>query len=262
MLKDKFAELIGWHMGDGCLSIKNGKYQYALTGDIKEEYVFYKDVILPTFNELFSKKINLKKYLSNNVCGIYIFDKESVRFLKEKFKLKKGKKINITIPETIKLKSQKKAFLRGLFDTDGSIYYCKSNYKTKKISLSTIFHYKPKIKLATISKTLIDQVHHFLSELGFHPRFRKPAKQKINENMMYGLVLYRKQDVNRFIKEIGFKNLKHISKVKIWNKFGFCPPYTTLKQRIDMLKGKLSPLVFYPEYSNLSLEKVKKELPN
>ena len=39
-------------------------------------------------------------------------------------------------------------------DTDGSIYFCKSNVKTKKESLFRIFHYKPKIKLATISKKL------------------------------------------------------------------------------------------------------------
>jgi hypothetical protein len=256
----ELAEFLGWHIGDGCVSINNRYSEYTLTGDLIEEYPFYNNVILPTFKKLFSnyvkKEIKLKEYKSNGVCGIYIFDKNFVRFLQKNFGLKSGKKINISIPNIIKTDEQKISFLRGLFDTDGSIYYCKSNFKTVNESWYTKFHYKSKIKLATISKPLIDQVYQLLCDLGFSPRIRKPAKQKINENMMYGVVLYRKDDTQRWIEEIGFKNPKHQTKVQIWKKFGFCPPKTTLKQRIKMLKGELEPLTFYPGYSLLNYSKI------
>ncbi|MBR9692150.1 hypothetical protein GOV06_05190 [Candidatus Woesearchaeota archaeon] len=266
MDKNKLAEFIGWHIGDGCLSISKKRYQYFLTGDIVEEYSFYKNIIVPTFNDLFGaffdKKIKLRKYKSNNVCGIYIGNKNFVKVLNENIGIKSGKKINITIPEIIKSKNQKIAFLRGLFDTDGSIYYCKSNFKTKKRSLFTIFHYKPKIKLATISKELIEQVYDLLIGLGFSPMIRKPAKQKKNENIMYGVELYRIADTKKWINEIGFKNSKHLTKVLLHKKFGFCPPYSKIKQRKDMLDGKLNPLTFYPSNPHLSLNYIKKNLSN
>lgn len=262
--QDEIAEFVGWHIGDGCISINSRYSEYALTGDIIEEYPFYTTIVLPTFKKLFSsffkKEITIKKYKSNGVCGIYIFDKKFVEFILNKTGLKNGKKINTQIPDIIKTRNQKIAFLRGLFDTDGSIYYCKSNYRPINESLFSIFHYKPKIKLATISKTLIDQVYRLLCYLGFSPRIRKPAKQKINENMMFGVVLHRKNDTKRWIEEIGFKNLKHLTKVHLWKKFGFCPPNTNLNQRIKMLKGELNPLTFYPSYSHLSLNQIKEKL--
>ena len=43
--KPDIAEFLGWHVGDGCLSITKRHYEYTLTGDITEEYPFYKEVI-------------------------------------------------------------------------------------------------------------------------------------------------------------------------------------------------------------------------
>ncbi len=262
----ELAEFIGWHIGDGCISITKRYSEYTLTGDITEEHQFYKEIIVPTFNNLFknilNKEIKLKQYKSNKVCGIYIFNKDFVKYLQEKLGLQSGKKINVNTPEVIQTKDQKICFLRGLFDTDGSIYYCKSNVKTKKQSLYKIFHYKAKIKLATISKNLIDQVYTMLCDLGFSPRIRKPARQRENENIMYGVVLYRKNDINKWIEEIGFKNPKHLTKIQLWKKYGFCPPYTKLDQRYKMLNETLSPLTFYPEYSHLNLNNIKDDLNN
>lgn len=243
------AEFLGWHLGDGCISINKSYHEYALTGDLTEEYQFYKDVIYPTFYTLFKNKLKknpkLKKYNSVGVCGIYVFDKNFVNFLQENFDLSSGKKINIKVPKILKTREQKKCFLRGLFDTDGSIFFCRSNVKTKKPSIYNYFHYKPKIKLATISKQLIEEVHTILTSLGYAPRLYKPRKQRSRENYIYSVVLDLKQDTLKWITDIGFKNVKHQTKVEIWKRYGFCPPYTKLKQRFKILKGELNPLTFY-----------------
>jgi len=143
---NKLAEFLGWHIGDGCLSVNKRYSEYTLTGDLTEEYDFYKNIIIPAFQDLFgsffNKRIELKKYESNGVCGIYLFNKDFVEFLHKSFNLPKGKKIDIKIPKLIKTDRQKISFLRGLFDTDGSIYYCKSNAKTKNESLYTKFHFE------------------------------------------------------------------------------------------------------------------------
>ena len=41
MVSLKEAEFLGWYMGDGCISITNKYYEFAFSGDIKEEFIFY-----------------------------------------------------------------------------------------------------------------------------------------------------------------------------------------------------------------------------
>ena len=52
------AEFLGWHIGDGCISINNRYSEYALAGDLIEEYPFYNNIVLPAFNKLFGKYFN------------------------------------------------------------------------------------------------------------------------------------------------------------------------------------------------------------
>ena len=233
-----------------------------MTGDLIEEHSFYEEIILPTFNRLFSrllkKKIILKRYKSNGVCGIYIFDKKFSQYLINTLKFRKGKKIDIGISKLIRNKDQKINFLRGLFDTDGSIYFGKSNFKTKKKSYFTILHYKPKIGLSTISKNLIDGVYQILKKLNFDPIYRTPKKQRPRENTMYKVELHRKEDISRWLREIGFKNPKHMSKVLIWKKFGFVPPHTTLKTRMQILNEETNILNYYPKLYHEDLLQIKR----
>ncbi len=243
-MNNKIAEFLGWYFGDGCLSTKGGRNQFFITGDLTEELQFYQEVIVPTFNQIFNneiqRKAQLRKYPSIGVCGIYVFDKKFVQHLIKTFQLKPGKKLFVTIPhfETIE---EKKYFVRGLFDTDGSIYFSRSHFKTKKPTFCNTFHYKPTIKLATISQNLIDYVYLTLKEMDFSPRLYTPRRQREHENIMYSVVLDLKNDVSRWIEEIGFLNHKHNTKIEVWKKFNFCPPYTTIKDRIKILKGEVDP---------------------
>lgn len=242
MMNNETAEFLGWYFGDGCISITGNRYEFAITGDITEEREFYKQIIVPTLNKIFyhklGRKIELKLYPSVGVCGIYLFDRTFVRGLLAEFDLKPGKKIDVNIPY-FKTINQKKHFLRGLFDTDGSIYFCKSNVKTKNPTFCTTFHYKPKIKLATISKIIIERVFKMLLELGFSPRLYSPRKQRPHENIMYSVVLDTNKNIEKWIKEIGFRNPKHSTKIAVWKKQGYCPPYTTIKDRIAIINREI-----------------------
>ena len=65
-MNNDLAEFLGWHLGDGCISVNERYSEYTLTGDITEEYPFYKEVILPSFNKIFrnnlKKNVELKRY--------------------------------------------------------------------------------------------------------------------------------------------------------------------------------------------------------
>ncbi|MBS3165963.1 hypothetical protein J4444_02470 [Candidatus Woesearchaeota archaeon] len=238
-MDDNAAEFLGWYLGDGCLSITKNHYEFALTGDLIEEFTFYKEVVVPKFNRLFDKKVELKEYPSVEVCGVYIFEKDFVKSIQKEFNLRGGKKLEVNLPK-LETASQKKCFLRGLFDTDESIYFCKSNVKTKNPTFCNTFNYKPKIKVATISKDLMEYVFNLLLELGFSPRYYAPRRQRINENIMYSIVMDTTPNVGKWITEIGFKSPKHNTKIEVWKKFGYCPPHTTLKQRTNLLNGTVN----------------------
>ena len=62
---------------------------------------------------------------------------------------------------------------------------------------------------------------------------------------MYALVLDIKADTDKWIKDIGFKNPKHYTKVKIWKKFGFCPPNTKIMERKKILNNEINPYSYY-----------------
>jgi hypothetical protein len=77
---------------------------------------------------------------------------------------------------------------------------------------------------------------------------------------MHSVVIDPRSDILKWIREISFRNSKHATKVKIWKQFGFCPPYTTLQQRTNILNGNLNLLTVYEGLSNLSLTYIKKYL--
>jgi intein/homing endonuclease len=236
-LNKKLAEILGMHCGDGCISITPRYKEYALCGDITEEKEYYKKRVVPLFNEiialpLLKNKIKAKKYPKMGVYGFLLFKKEIVEYF-IKLGLSAGSKTNQGIPKIVKDSNIKckKAFLRGLFDTDGSIYFQK-NY-----SIKISKHKRPIIKIGTTSRKLKEDIKELCKELKYTIMEKKAYKGARDKNKVYELVIYKKKDIIRWIKEIEFRNPKHITKIEIWKKLGYCPPNTTYKQRLMMLKS-------------------------
>jgi hypothetical protein len=121
------------------------------------------------------------------------------------------------IPKWILTKKQfMKKFIRGLVDTDGSLFFAKrGTYKSNKY---------PVIEIKIYDEMLLEQVFEILKELGLNPI---KQKYKVQLNGIYRL--------NEWLKNIGFKNSNHLSRYYIWKKFGFCPPNTKLKERLKIL---------------------------
>ena len=233
-LDAELAELLGIHIGDGCISENERYSEYYLGGDLTDEKEYHDNWVAPLFNKkimqpLFGKEVEYKEHPKVGVYGFYIFNKKLVNFFK-KFGINAGSKIGISIPEKIRNnKTFLKRFLRGLFDTDGTIYFDK-NYSSK-----TPINNHPMIKLGTVSKILADQVFDSLKELGFKPRMRKPYKGKRDKNTVYAVLLYKKRDIEFFINTIEFKNPKHYTKWQVFKILSHCPPNTTLKYRKNII---------------------------
>jgi len=239
-IDEDLAEILGAHIGDGCISRTQRYAEYYLGGDITEEREYHDKWIGPLFNRkiaipLLNKKVNYKAHPKVGIYGFHIFDERLVKFF-EDLGIRSGSKINIRIPNKIMLnKNLLTRFLRGLFDTDGNIYFDKNR------SAKSPKNDRPVIKLGTVSKYLANDVFESLKSLGLHPRMKKPYQGKRDKNLVYTVLLYRMADVKYYIKEISFKNNKHMTKWQVYTKFGVCPPKTNLSQRKAML---LNPKLF------------------
>jgi len=80
-----------------------------------------------------------------------------------------------------------------------------------------------------------DAQYKALKDLGLSPRLKNPHKGKKDKNYIYDLEIYRKDDIKFFINKIGFKNSKHITKIQVFEKLGYCPPHTKIEQRKNIL---------------------------
>lgn len=171
----ELSEFIGIMLGDGNIC----KNQMVVCFDKRnKKYINY---IKNKCKKLFG--IDLKyRYLKNtNAAYLYYNNKELIERLIV-FGLKRGNKIKnqIGIPEWIKEnEAYSKRCIKGLIDTDGSIYTCKREKQTY-------------ISFTNFSQTLLNDFKEQTKKLGY-----SFAKSSGND-----ACLYRKNEVVRFIKDI------------------------------------------------------------
>jgi len=170
-IDEDLAEILGMHIGDGCISVTKRYSEYYLGGDLKEEKEYHNNWVKPLFNKkimlpLLNKKVNYKEHPKVGVYGFHIWNKKIVNFFKD-LGIPSGTKINIRIPDQI-LNNKKLSlrFLRGLFDKDGCIYFDKNR------TCKTPINNRPSIKLGMVSKNLIKEVFDILKKLGLNPRMK------------------------------------------------------------------------------------------
>ena len=251
----KTAEFVGLSFGDGGLTNRKvtNKKRYQLRGDLREEKEFYDKYIIPLFNELvmlplFNRNVGIVFNKNRNFYGLSV---ESVNIEKplNLIGIQTGVKEELFVPKWIKdNKSNAKAFLRGLFDTDGSIW-CEKNYSLKNPK----FHTKVKLNLSTTSENFSKELLELVSFAGVKCFLKKYVYKNKNWRTLYIVIVDGGINVEKWFNFIGSNSPKHITKYEIWKNFEFCPPKTTLIERRKILKGELDILDWYagvPERSN------------
>lgn len=244
------AELVGLSFGDGGLTFRTNskRVKFQLRGDLKEEKENYDNYIAPLFNKevmipVFGRNIG---FVYNKRMNFYGISVESVKIEKylNYLGIPSGVKEELFVPGWIKADNNfSKRFLRGYFDTDGSIS-CQRNYSIK----NNKYHTQIRISAVSISKNLIIEIAKILKESGFKYVLteREPhSKDGFNRKKSYGIKICGGIQVNKWFNEIGSNSSKHITKYQVWKKFGFCPPHTTLEDRKKILKNVLSPYSYY-----------------
>jgi LAGLIDADG-like domain len=119
-----------------------------------------------------------------------------------------------SFPERIRL-----AFVRGLFDADGSIAFSRKTYREHKY---------PTIEIKAASRRLSVGIRNLLTDAGFRSSLNRSAENwtmRINGKAM----------LERWMERVGSRNIRHLTKYLVWKKDCVCPPNTTVSERMNMI---------------------------
>jgi len=242
------AEICGIHAGDGYLRSRNNtNFELDISGNIDEKE-YYDNHVATLFERVFKIKVKPRFFPYRNTYGILICKKQICEFI-HSLGFPYGKKtLTVGVPKPI-LESKDMdviyGFIRGVFDTDGTISFKKRGGSGYKDYLKKRHTY-PTIKLAVCSKNLRDGVGKLLMQTGFQFAFFHQEKRR-SDNEAFGLALDGDQNAILWVYNIGFKNPVKANRFLIWKKYGFNPPLLTLEQQKEILSGKINPHDYYEE---------------
>lgn len=201
---EKFALLYGIMLGDGCLSLVNGKTKsVVITCSFDDDLLFFQKIVSPLLKEFRGKSTNIKfrkdcRAIEFNFSDCKLFDLISSRGFPVG---KKGP--NLIIPDIFYKNNLLKFIVQGFFATDGSLVLTKNPNK-----------FYPRIEGNGISRGLISQISSYLNQIGLEGKlydakrrtiyFGKGACQK-----QYRLQFNGKKNLLLFNEKIGFVNPKH-----------------------------------------------------
>lgn len=191
----ELAEFVGIVLGDGGIS----KMQVAITLHriTDKEYSFF---VRRLIKKLFNVSPGKYCHLNGLADSIVVSRRELVEFCVKKLGLKVGNKIKnqVDIPDWIKNnKKYRIACIRGLVDTDGSVY------NHKYISGGKQYCYK-KISFTSLSKPLAQSVYKFIKENDMNPSLYREKDVKLES----------RNDVSKYFSIFNSHNSKHLKRYK------------------------------------------------
>jgi len=206
-ITEELAEETGIHVGDGSMNhYKIGScYTVACHREDDREYV--DSIVLPLIKRIYGKTPK-PRFWSKGTYGFRICSKSIIGFKNSILGLPLGKKNNIRIPEVFyNDKKLLPSFLRGLFDTDGSVYiWPREDRRTKRY---------PRIYFSSISKILVRQVRDILKQYGFRISYCEVMPKMLNNQKLYRLSINGNEMAKKWVDKIGFNNPKHAKKLEM-----------------------------------------------
>lgn len=207
-INEDIAEFVGALIGDGYIYTNKNKYIIGFTGNPitdKEYYEYLRRLI----NIAWKKEVKIK--LRGRGIRIVINSKNIVNFLINEIQIKHGinKSESVVIPEVMtKDWSLTKLVIRGIVDTDGSVFV------SKKPGIDMY----PSIEITTSSPELAFQLRNILLSRGFRVAKIWSYKSKLSKRISYKVPLNGLENVDKWLKEIGFSNPYKLKRAKeIWD---------------------------------------------
>ena len=184
---NSLAEFIGILAGDGHLSQIN--YEISITCDSVTDKDYITNHVPKLIYKLFGLKASIQKSKYARAIKCRIYSKKLCEFLNKEYGIPIGKKKGqLHIPLQLqKNEGFLKSYLRGLFDTDGSLYFRRKSGKV--------------ISIISRDHSFLKEVKNALKQLNFSPSLSGK-----------NLYIYNQEEINKFFSEIKPANSKHMKK--------------------------------------------------
>ena len=213
------AYLLGVQLGDGYLKkLCRGTtvdYRICYDGHSINDKSYFELVLRKVIKVLFNKDVNIFTTTTGTV-QISFRSKAIFTFLNQCCGVHESPKIDLPVPAVILQSSEtiKRAFLRGLADSDFSLTF-KKRVKTADY---------PVIYYQTSCQALYSDTRRLLTDLGFNATggYRKNKRYERVYYAYYLQISGRKQ-LDKWMKEVGFLSFNHLSRYETWKKLGRLP---------------------------------------
>ena len=208
------AYLCGIFAGDGSINYRRKKNEYSLkvVGNPKDEQEFYHKIIGPKFEIVFGIFPRMKYHDSKTTYGFSVYSKAIYLFLINIIGLPSGVKYDtLRIPVIfLEDKHLTMEFIRGVFDTDGSISFKKGSRKQNNY---------PSIDLTSKSPSFIREIAEFLKREEFAPStlidyIRKDTRLLHGFSMASSVYLNGHNNLKLWNEKGGFCSPKHLEKIR------------------------------------------------
>lgn len=191
------AEFFGIMLGDGGLS----EYQTRITLNIESDadYIIYVQALI---HKLFKEKSSIIRS-KTKATAICVSRKRLTKFLvKNGLCIGDKVRVQIDIPDWIKENQNfLRLCIRGLYDTDGGVYFEKHRYKDKEYSYI-------RLSFVNASKPLLESVFKALQDFGIPSRL----------NIKRSVTIEGLRNVSKYFNLVGTSNLKHSLKYENFRK--------------------------------------------
>jgi len=202
----ELAEETGIHIGDRSMNIYANGGIVSIAGHPSDDKEYYEQFIVPLYEKLYGITPKLRQW--SGAYGFQVCSEELVRFKNERG-LPLGPKKHISIPNWIMNGTEKlkAACLRGIFDTDGTLYIEKKNGKDY-----------PRIQIRTTSEELANDVYALMKQLGLRPSKWAEKQRDPKWSIAYGIAIRGYEQIRKWMELIGTSNPKNHQKYRNINK--------------------------------------------
>lgn len=207
--------------GDGYLYNSNKIHQLEIYLNLSED-VFYLNHVKKLIKNLFNIDPKIRTRKDKGTFDITINSK-AIAFFIEGLEFPNGKKNRkLKIPIWImKNKPFIIAYLRGIIDTDGSLFFAKrGTYKKNSY---------PVIEIKILDKKFIKEIYLVFKKLGF-----------VCNSSKFKIQLNGQKNLQKWIAIINTDNFAITSRYILWRMLKYCPPKTNLQERITMIYARVA----------------------
>ena len=193
-LDEEIAELVGIIFGDGNIWSNGRWYEVTITGNGETDQLYFSYIA-----DLVRRKLGSEPYVRvRGGLRLTIKSKEFYHFLTRELGIPSGEaKAMASIPPKItKAQVLLKRFIRGIFDTDGSVFTSDKNGSPRY----------PCIEITNMNSKLITCVCEFLKASGYRARLRCSRG-------VYKIALNGRKMVSMWNMDIGASNPNKASKL-------------------------------------------------